>query len=98
MLKLALDCKLLATGASGYSFNLPLKLFKQESPLLLVISINSNVAAIVENPAGAFMRLLDDKSLILRLHSRLSHRPSFARGCLQIEIETTLLQYHGHSF
>ena len=97
-MRLNYDKQLLTSPNADIALTLPLKLFKQEAPLLVEMQMSSNAAAIVESSSGATIRLQDDKSLILRLHYTLSHQPSWLSDSLQIEIETTLLQYHGHSF
>ena len=96
VLKLYFNKQNLSSPHADIALTLPLKLFKQEAPLLVEMQMSSNAATINEGPSGAFMRLQDDKSLILRLNSRLSHEPAWLSDSIQIEIETTLLQYHGH--
>ena len=82
VLKLNFNKQNLSSPDADIALTLPLKLFKQEAPLLVEMQMSSNAATINESPSGAFMRLQDDKSLILRLNSRLSLEPAWLTDSL----------------
>ena len=57
--------------------------------------MSSNAAQISEGALGSFMKLSEDKKLILRLQLELNQRMARKNENLQVIMETTLLQYHG---
>ena len=59
--------------------------------------MSSNAAPISEGPLGSFMRLTEDKKLVLRLRLSLKQKVRKEEQ-LQVVMEATLLQYHGQQF
>ena len=89
------DVQQLRAGQASFGFTLPQKFFSQVAPLFLTIQMSSNAAQISEGALGSFMKLSEDKKLILRLQLELNQRMARKNENLQVIMETTLLQYHG---
>ena len=68
------DVAQLRPGQASFGFSLPQKFFSQVAPLFLTIQMSSNAAQIQEGAFGSFIKLNEDKKLILRLHLGLNQR------------------------